>query len=231
MHVALIQEAITNPLGITEGGRSLLDIMALAGGFQWPIMAVFVLGLGALINALIRLALDRRGARKLRRIAVSAADASDLEPFSRTRAKSLFHRVLHGTLQRQSIGVSNEALVTGVGELVDMNHESYALTHRLVTYCSGAAGGLGLAGTLVGMYSSFSAAGTDPQTVYVGISLALVSTLLGVAASLILEAADTIVFRWTSKYHSRGKAWGVDVCLRLAQLEQQSTGGDLARVD
>ena len=41
------------------------------------------------------------------------------------------------------------------------------------------------AGTLVGMYTIFSAAGTDPQTVYVGISLALVSTLLGVAVSLL----------------------------------------------
>jgi len=96
------------------------------------------------------------------------------------------------------------------------------MANKLVSYCSNSAGALGLAGTLVGMYSSFSAAGTDPNSVYVGISLALVSTLLGVAVSLLLETAETIVSRFAGKQLSMSRSWGDDVSARMADLMRAS---------
>lgn len=209
--------AALDPL-TTESSRSLIDIIGLAGGFQWPIMIVFILGLGALMHTLVRLYQDDRQSRVLREIDLSASKTKDIREAADLPGQSVYHEILKGLARHGKFAPNHASRVQTVAAAVATQQGSFTLTHKLVTYCSGAAGGLGLAGTLVGMYSSFAAAGTDPSTVYAGISLALVSTLLGVAVSLILEAADTFVHRYAAQYLAKGKDWGEEVCVRLSDL-------------
>ena len=201
------------------GGQNILDLIGLAGGFQYPIFLVFVLGLGALMNTLVRVFNDGRSSTELRALDLKAMKTGDLKKASKHGGQSIHHTLLRKILHRTQYTQAHGDLLKTVGIVMQVQQEAHDMTTKLVTYCSSAAGGLGLAGTLVGMYSSFAAAGTDPNSVYVGISLALVSTLLGVAASLILETAETFVSRYAQKQSSRGRMWGEEVCARLSDLK------------
>ena len=203
-------------------GQNLLDLIGLAGGFQWPILFVFVLGLGTLMNTLVRLFNDSRQSTTLRGLDIKTMKTQDFRDLAEQSGESIYHSLLRKITRRSKFTSDHGSLVKSVGLVMQVQHESLQLTHKLVTYCSSAAGGLGLAGTLVGMYSSFAAAGTDPNSVYVGISLALVSTLLGVAASLLLETAETFVSRYATRQFASGRDWGEDVCARLSHLKQIS---------
>ncbi len=204
-----------------SAAQNILDIIGLAGGFQWPILLVFVLGLAALMNTLVRLYHDGVQSKSLRNMDTDSMEARDFQSEAEKPGQSIYHNLLQRLLRRSQFTSDHGGLLKTVGAVISDQQESFSLTNKLVTYCSSAAGGLGLAGTLVGMYSSFAAAGTDPNTVYVGISLALVSTLLGVAASLILEAAETFVSRYAGKHLAKGRAWGENVATRMSYLGQQ----------
>jgi len=217
---AQVQDSIALSQIAGESSRSIIEIIGLAGGFQWPILIVFVLGLGALMHTLVRLYQDERQSRELRNMDLSKMVTKDIRAAAQQPGQSVYHTILSGLTRHGQFAPDHGGRIKTVAAAVATLQESFTLTHKLVTYCSGAAGGLGLAGTLVGMYSSFAAAGTDPNTVYAGISLALISTLLGVAASLILEAADTFVNRYASKYLAKGKDWGEGVCVRLSTLSR-----------
>ena len=209
----LVQDTLA--AAMADGGQSLLDIIALAGGFQWPILAVLVVGLGTLMTTLIQLLLERQAIAPLAPLASDGADTPTLQAAAANGQMSLYHTILQRLLERHRLGSSSASLERTVAACVTQVREAHERVNRVATYCSGACGGLGLAGTLVGMYASFSAVGGDPQDIYVGISLALVSMLLGVAASLILEACDALIGRWASIHVSRGREWGEAICLLL----------------
>ena len=221
MTIDTVQEALgetLDPLPAEETTRTLLEFLELAGGFQWPILGVFVLGLTALSLTLARLYLDGRSARELRRASIRTADFDTIRQLARHEGESLYHRLMAGVVERARIRLGPDSMLESVRGQLAAAEKGHDRIHRLVRYCSDAAGGLGLTGTLVGMYASFSAAGSDPQSVYAGISLALVSTLLGIAASLLLGAADTGVKQASGRYIEACREWGEALCLRLAKV-------------
>lgn len=217
------QEAIVDTAANGAGSglgspQSLLDVIGQAGGFQWPILGVFVLGMAAVIQALVRVQGEKRRARALAGLTVPVAKTSDFEIATQQGGDSLHHRIMDAIMKRLELDASSEGLLAAAERAVERARARATRTRRLVEYCSNAAGGLGFAGTLVAMYLSFASAGTDTTGVFVGISLALVSTFLGLAASLILEAAQTFVSRQTVRHQAAASEWGEAVCLRLAAM-------------
>ena len=220
----LIQDstALAQTVSDPSAARNILDIIGLAGGFQYPILIVFVLGIGSLMHTLVRIYQDKRQATALLNLDLGYVKTADLRSAAELSGQSIYHLLLRGLVQRTQVDSDHTALTRTVTGILRSEQEASGLTHKVVDYCSSAAGGLGLAGTMVGIYSTFSAGSTDPSTLFVGIALALISTLLGVAASLILEAADTFVSRYATKYHAHGREWGEAVAMRLSQLRQAS---------
>jgi len=218
-----VDSVAMNVLQSATEGQSILDFIGLAGGFQWPILCVFVLGLGALMNTLVRIFNDGRQSTHLRQLDLDTMKTQDFRNIANQQGESIYHSLLRKITQRARFTSDHGSLLKSVGIVMEVQDKSLQRTNKLVTYCSSAAGGLGLGGTLVGMYSSFAAAGTDPNSVYVGISLALVSTLLGVAASLLLETAETFVSRYATAQFAEGREWGEDVCARLSHLKQTAS--------
>ncbi len=200
--------------------QNILDVIALAGGFQWPILGVFLLGLALLAQILVGLYRDHVSAAFLRRLHIDELTTAELRNACHAEGQSTYHLLLRGVLRRFNLDTEHASLVGAISGVLKAKEGSVGITRRIVAYCSSAAGGLGLAGTLVGIYVSFAAAGTDPKTVFIGISLAVVSTILGLAASLMLDAADTVVMRCTSRHLEDAREWGESVAERLVLLHQ-----------
>ena len=128
---------------------------------------------------------------------------------------SLYARLLKGLLHVHRAGGTFHALGQEVHTVAEAARATYVRTERLVLYCSSTAGGLGLLGTLAGIYALFSTGTRDPQTIFAGIAVAVVSTLLGIVVSLVLELLETVAHRWASRYVETAEEWAGRIRYRL----------------
>ena len=197
---------------------SVLDLMAQAGGFQWPILAVLVVGLMALALAVVRLYMDRRAARPLYALDARTLDVNGVWDALATNDDSLCSRLLHGMVEVWRSAPESSALAHEAGMVLGAARAAYARTQRLVGFLSSTAGGLGLLGTLVGIYALFSAETRDVQTIFAGIAIAIVSTLLGIIVSIVLEALEALAHSWASKYMEGAEEWAAAVRYQLLSL-------------
>ena len=205
-------------LPVDLGGRvSALDLLEQAGGFQWPILAVLAAGLVVLMLCLVRLFFDRRASGRLIRLPVDSATRDELEAALTRSDRSLYARFLKGLLVVHRAGGAFHALGQEIKSISAAAHANYQRTERLVAYCSSTAGGLGLLGTLVGIYTLFSAGTRDPQVIFAGIAIAVVSTLLGLVVSILLEFLETLAHRWASRYTESAEAWAARIRYRLSE--------------
>ena len=209
-------QAAADTTMVPGGGDSLLELFTQAGGFQWPIFAVLLAGLMTLTLAAVRLLSDWHAARPMREFPVRSAEAASLNAALRRSQDSLYRRLLQGMMQVWQRTPS--ALGQESGTVLDAARAAYGRTQRLVGFFSSTAGGLGLLGTLVGIYALFSAETRDAQTIFAGIAIAIVSTLLGIVVSIILELVEALVHSWASRYMERAEQWASSVRYRLLAL-------------
>ena len=202
---------------------SILDLLSQAGGFQWPILAVLVLGLLTLSLQGVRLFMDRRAAGGLYGLDFGVMDASDITAALTDTPDTLLRRLLGGMLAVWHTAPDSAALAHEARAVLGSARSAYGRTQRLVGFLSSTAGGLGLLGTLVGIYALFSAETRDAQTIFAGIAIAIVSTLLGIIVSIILEALEALTHRWASKYMEAAEEWSATVRYRLLAMDRDRT--------
>ena len=197
---------------------SILELFSQAGGFQWPILAVLTAGLIVLMLRVVRLVRDHLAARPLMRLRLDSITYAALTNAQRSAADSLYTRLLSGMLQLHR---NPEAMGREVSDVATAAHTAYRRTQRIINYCSSTAGGLGLLGTLVGIYALFSAGTRDPQTIFAGIAIAVVSTLLGIVTSILLEFFETLMHGHVSRYIESAQVWAQKVRSRVLFLSEE----------
>lgn len=221
MNDSVLQQTAVDSLFIplnVDSSVSAVDLLGQAGGFQWPILAVLAVGLVVLMLCLVRLFFDWRAAGDLIGLHVSTATTEDLESALTETDANLYARFLDGLLKVHRAGGAFHALGQELKSIAAAANANYMRTERLVSYCSSTAGGLGLLGTLVGIYTLFSAGSRDPQVIFAGIAVAVVSTLLGLVVSILLELLETLAHRWASRYVESAEAWAARIRYRLMGL-------------
>ena len=118
------QEAIVDTAANGAGSglgspQSLLDVIGQAGGFQWPILGVFVLGMAAVIQALVRVQGEKRRARALAGLTVPVAKTSDFEIATQQGGDSLHHRIMDAIMKRLELDASSEGLLAAAERAVE----------------------------------------------------------------------------------------------------------------
>ena len=198
--------------------RSLLTIFSQAGGFQWPLLGVLLAGLLVLAIRFVQSFFDRRAARILRGLPIQNAQVKDLSQALAGCDDSLHARILTGMLELWHAGAPAVAIGQEVRALIDTARAAYTRTERVVSFLSSTAGGLGLLGTLTGIYLLFSAGTRDAETIFAGIAVAVVSTLLGIVVTIVLELLESLLHAWTSRYVEAADEWGARIRYRLIAL-------------
>lgn len=194
---------------------SILELFSQAGGFQWPILTVLIAGLIVLMLRVVCLFRDHSAARPLMRLHLDSITLSALSSAQRAADDSLYTRLLSRMLQLHQ---SPQAMGREVIDVAAAAHAAYQRTQRIVNYCSSTAGGLGLLGTLVGIYALFSAGTRDAQTIFAGIAIAVVSTLLGIVTSILLELFEAVMHGCVSRYIASAQVWAQKVRSRVLSL-------------
>jgi len=197
------------------------ELITQAQGFEWPIFSILAVGIFVLSTYVYRQLRDRKTARTIKTIVAESTQLTDLIVALQTEGQGLYHRIARGILKTWESGADASSTGAEVQAQVASAHAAYMRTHRIITFLSSAAGGLGLLGTLVGIYLLFSTGSRSPEVIFGGISLAIVSTLLGIVVSIILELLESMTHSWVSSYHEEATEWGDDIRFQLSQYRPE----------
>lgn len=102
-------------------------------------------------------------------------------------------------IMRQIISTFNktkqaEPIGADVNQFLLSERESFETFNRVTGFLSDSAGALGLLGTVWGIFQTFHAGKLDGPTILQGMSISLVTTLVGLIISLALNMGATYVF-------------------------------------
>ena len=203
------------------GGQSLPEIFGQAGGFQWPIFVVGLIGLLILGERLGRHLIESRSSRFLRFLNPQEVKIKEvrwaLKARKGRRDRESLWATLQGLIEMWEGGAGSVALSQEVTIHLTAARETYLRTQRYIAFLASTAGGIGLLGTLVGIYVLFSSGSRDPQTIFAGIAIAVVSTLLGIVVAILLELLEAVLSSRVGRYIEHAEAWGSTLRRRLVR--------------
>lgn len=162
-----------------------------AGPLRWPIFFVLGLGLVQVFLKLYELVRDRRVSAEL-----AKADFAEMSLDRITALVARQQESMLSTLQSTMINVfqtrPGEGLLHDeISNFVVFQQDQFSSFRRRMDFLSDTAGALGLMGTVWGMFTVFFQGTAEQDVILRGMGIALITTLLGLVVSIILNFSAT----------------------------------------
>lgn len=176
------------------GGFALGDFWSLtqqAGPLRWPIFFILAFGLVQVFLKLYELIRDRRVSKALMDVDLTTASLDDVSDVISQQEESML-----ATLQSTMINVfrtrPGEGLLHDeISNFVAFQQDQFGVFRRRMEFLSDTAGALGLMGTVWGMFTVFFQGTAEQDVILRGMGIALITTLLGLVVSIILNFSAT----------------------------------------
>ncbi len=214
------------PIGIRQEQTiptSLWDMISYAQGFEWPLGALFLIGLFLLTSAYVRQFRQWRGTHAM--LQIDPAETSP-ENFARaieqTTTKNPFTVAGYRLLEEQQRGGSAQSMINYAFHYIDFDHEKYKETDRYITAAVYIALSLGLLGTLLGIFVLFMSGSRHESSDLVGLGIAVVSTMLALVVRLILWPLNVFLQAALRKRYTNLKKWTVAFAYALSEESKKT---------
>ncbi len=193
------------------------DIVQYAQGFEWPLGALFLIGLFLLTSAYVRQFLQWRGSGAMLKIEpenISAKAFSSVIGQSKTRNPF----VMAGNLMLEEFrrGGSAQAMIDYAFRFIELDHEKYKETERYITAMVYIALSLGLLGTLLGIFVLFMSGSRHGGSDLVGLGIAVVSTMLALVVRLILWPLNVYLQASLRRRYNTLRKWTIAFAYALS---------------
>ena len=219
------QAADTTAAAGSEGGLFLWNIIGKAGGFQWPIFGILVIGLFLILAKVYELFQDRWAGAALEEAPIPEMGTQEIVDLVQNQQQSMLAE-MHATLLNvyrttQDAGTLHEE----VANFVQSQRERFDTFTRRVDFLADTAGAVGLLGTVWGMFTLFYGGNiSDKQAILGGMGVALISTLLGLIASITLNLISTEVYSFFDSRIDQIEDEGDELRFRLLELAPRENG-------
>lgn len=192
---SLVSSAYVQPAVFTElqDFDSIWQLMERGGGIRWGIFLVFALALSFIVKKLLTLSIDLWNARRLERLELQAVTIDDVQQFVLQARSSLLATVLAKQLDIFENTRKPDLLHEELNSFIAMQREHFTRFSNRMSFLSDTAGALGLLGTVWGMFLTFFGGTLDSQRILHGMGIALITTLLGLVVSIVINFANTEV--------------------------------------
>jgi len=182
-------EGTSNAFGFTN----FWELIEQAGWFRWFILGVLVIGLFLIAKQSFELWSESRRSARMQKLDLSQLTVEHLEDLVRKESDHMLARLVSTLLNvYKSSGVAI-MLHEEASKFIAMEQERFGTFKQRVDFLSDSAGAFGLLGTVWGIFMVFSQRDLDPQNILGGMGLALITTLLGLVVSIILNLFSTEV--------------------------------------
>ena len=202
---------------------SLWDMISYAQGFEWPLGALFLIGLFLLTSAYVRQFRQWRGTQAMLQI-----DPGEISPESFAHAmeqdtrKNPFAIAGHRLLEELQRGGSAQSMINYAFHYIDLDHEKYKETDRYISAAVYIALSLGLLGTLLGIFVLFMSGSRHESSDLVGLGIAVVSTMLALIVRLILWPLNVFLQASLRKRYTNLKKWTIAFAYALSEDSKQN---------
>ena len=173
---------------------SAWDILEMTSWLFWPFVLVTA---GGLTLIAYRALLEYQENARASAILNTKIEVRDLRRIIMTIQKERPNRA--GRLLQQMVTTFNktnraEPISSDVTQFVSGEREAFETFNRVLGFLSDSAGALGLLGTVWGIFETFHGGKLDGPTILMGMSISLVTTLVGLLISLGLNFGGTTIF-------------------------------------
>lgn len=210
------QEA-TETVGGTFLPGSLWDLIGYAQGFEWPLGAVFLIGLFLLTSAYVRYFRQWRGSDKMLRLDPGSITSEGFAlAIENAKPRNPYRHSGHRLLEEHGRSGSAHSMIDYAMRYIDFDHDDYKEIDRRITAAVYIALSLGLLGTLLGIFVLFMSGSRHEASDLVGLGIAVVSTMLALVVRLILWPVNIFLQASVRKKFKLLKKWTVAFAYALA---------------
>jgi len=185
--------AITAPVQSTVS-ISVWDILGMTSWLFWPFICLTVFGTVLISLKVLQEYQQKVRAGALLKKKISAGDLQSLgqiiQAVKSNRASKLYFTMLAAFNKTRMLDLATE----NKNSFINNERESFETFNRVISFLSDTAGALGLLGTVWGIFVTFHGGIIDGPTILKGMSVSLVTTLVGLIISVYLNAGATAVF-------------------------------------
>lgn len=203
--------------------ESFWQLTSLGGIFRWFIFLTLAIGLGLVMYELVKLVKDRIRSRPILKIDFREKHSNELLTFFREQKKSYLAHIGRNLLEIFEKTGSVQGFSEEISNALKQQEQQFNSFTTAIYFLSDTAGALGLLGTVWGMFITFFSETWDTTTILRGMGIALITTLLGLIVSIILNFCSTSVYRFFNKGLARATAKADELRLVLLAYDINST--------
>jgi biopolymer transport protein ExbB/TolQ len=197
-------------------------LIQLGGGIAYATLLIFALGIFLISIQLYELIMDRIRGRLLLQIDYRHHTITEI-----TGLVKKYPNTLTGRLYAMMLSIFHSTGAVRdfhdeIANYIQMQQERFATFKGRLAFLSDTAGALGLLGTVWGMFVTFFGGNLDSQRILNGMGIALVTTIVGLVVSVILNFFATEVFSLFNKRMELISSKGDEFRLWLMAVVQKS---------
>lgn len=209
----------------SDGGLLLWDVIGKAGGFQYPIFAILAIGLFLIFAKMYELYQDRKAAEELEEASIADMDMKRITMLVANQEKSMLADLQATMLNVFQTTDDAGTLHEEIANFIQFQRERFETFTRRVNFLADTAGAVGLLGTVWGMFTLFYGGNvSDKQAILGGMGVALVSTLLGLVVSIILNLISTELYSFFDNRIDQIEEEADELRFRLMELNLSENG-------
>lgn len=170
------------------------NIIKMNDWFNWPFLVIMVVGTMMIVY---RVLIEHQEKSRAQVILQKNIKPNEIKRFIQILRGTYPNRV--SRLLRQMIATfyktkQAESISSDVSQFLTRERESFETFNRVTGFLSESAGAFGLLGTVWGIFLTFHSGKMDGPMILKGMSIALVTTLVGLIISLAINMGVTYVF-------------------------------------
>ncbi|MEM7414485.1 MAG: MotA/TolQ/ExbB proton channel family protein [Gemmatimonadota bacterium] len=189
-----------------------------AGPLRWPIFFVLAVGLVQVFVKLYELVRDRRVSLALHRMDFATMSLDDITRAVSGQSESMLSSVQSTMLNVFHTRPGEGQLHDEIANFVSFQQDQFGVFRRRMEFLSDTAGALGLMGTVWGMFTVFFQGTAQQDVILRGMGIALITTLLGLVVSIILNFSATELSTFFGKRLEQVSRKSDELRFRLMEL-------------
>ncbi|MDH4334804.1 MAG: MotA/TolQ/ExbB proton channel family protein, partial [Chloroflexota bacterium] len=207
------------------GFADFWGLVELAGPLRWPIFATLAIGVWLAIHKLYELLRDRALGRELLALDVRSLDLAQIRERVAAQPEHMLASLQAMMLNAHRTGTSESTLHDEITNFAASQQDLFERFRRRMDFLSDTAGALGLLGTVWGMFEVFFQGTPDRDVILRGMGIALMTTLLGLVVSIILNFATTEIFTFFGSRLQQLSSKADELRFRLLELADPAATG------
>lgn len=193
-----------------------------AGPLRWPIFFVLGVGLVQVFVKLYELVRDRSVSKPLYTADLTTVSLMQITTLVARQEESMLSSLQSTMLNVFQTRPGEGMLHDEIANFVSFQQDQFGAFQRRMDFLSDTAGALGLMGTVWGMFTVFFQGTAEQEVILRGMGIALITTLLGLVVSIILNFSAMEVSTFFGKRLEQVSRKSDELRFRLLELNSET---------